>query len=85
MNTIRHRYETLRRGALGDVIPSESRSGLVILLRSGLTRWARSLTNQFTKQCESTKDRIQNPQLNSELVSMLAGLILSDKREKYHE
>jgi hypothetical protein len=36
-------YETLRRAALGDVLPPEARSGLMLFLRRGMWGWARAL------------------------------------------
>ena len=36
-------YETLRRAALGDVLPPEARPGLMLFLRRGMWGWARAL------------------------------------------
>ena len=36
-------YETLRRGALGEPIPAETRWGLGLFLRRGLWGWAQAL------------------------------------------
>ena len=36
-------YETLRMAALGDALPPEARSGLVLFLRRGMWGWARML------------------------------------------
>jgi hypothetical protein len=36
-------YETLRRAALGEVLPPEARSGLMLFLRRGMWGWARAL------------------------------------------
>jgi len=33
-------YETLRSAALGQALPPEARSGLIVLLRQGMWRWA---------------------------------------------
>lgn len=38
-------YETLRRAALGEVLPVEARSGLTLFLRSGMWAWARALAS----------------------------------------
>jgi hypothetical protein len=37
-------YERLRKAALGDPLPPEARSGLVIFLRRGMLGWAQSLS-----------------------------------------
>lgn len=36
-------YETLRRCAVGDALPPEARSGLMVFLRLGMWGWARAL------------------------------------------
>jgi hypothetical protein len=36
-------YETLRRAALGHVLPPEARSGLMLFLRRGMWGWARAM------------------------------------------
>jgi hypothetical protein len=36
-------YEALRRAALGEVLPPEARSGLVLFLRRGMWGWAQAL------------------------------------------
>jgi hypothetical protein len=38
------RYETLRSAMLGEALPPDARSGLVIFLRHGMWEWARTLT-----------------------------------------
>ena len=37
------RYETLRRAVLGEALPPEARSGLLLFLRRGMWGWARAL------------------------------------------
>jgi hypothetical protein len=37
-------YETLRRAALGDALPLEARTGLMLFLRRGMWGWARAST-----------------------------------------
>lgn len=36
-------YETLRRAVLGDALPPEARSGLLLFLRRGMCGWARAV------------------------------------------
>src|SRR5262249_55789107 len=44
------RYETLRRAALGEAVPPEDRSGLVLLLRRGIWGWAQALIVDTPRQ-----------------------------------
>jgi hypothetical protein len=37
-------YETLRMAALGEAIPPQARSGLMLFLRRGMWAWARTLS-----------------------------------------
>jgi hypothetical protein len=37
-------YETLRSAMLGEALPPEARSGLIVFLRHGMWEWARTLT-----------------------------------------
>jgi hypothetical protein len=41
--TIVTQYETLRSAMLGEVLPPDARSGLIVLLRYGMWEWARTL------------------------------------------
>jgi hypothetical protein len=41
---VTERYETLRAAALGERLPLEARSGLVVLLRRGMWAWARTVS-----------------------------------------
>ena len=43
-------YETLRRAALGEVLPPEARSGLTLLLRRGMWGWARAMATARAPQ-----------------------------------
>ena len=42
-------YETLRRAALGDTLPSEARTGLMLFLRQGMWGWARAIAPGSTQ------------------------------------
>jgi hypothetical protein len=37
-------YETLRSAMLGEALPPDARSGLIVFLRHGMWEWARTLT-----------------------------------------
>jgi hypothetical protein len=41
-------YETLRRAALGHVLPLEARCGLMLFLRRGMWGWARAMVLSST-------------------------------------
>lgn len=41
--TVAARYEMLRLAALGEALPLEARSGLMLFLRRGMWGWARAL------------------------------------------
>jgi hypothetical protein len=43
-------YETLRRAALGEVLPPEARSGLTLFLRRGMWAWARAIATARAPQ-----------------------------------
>lgn len=43
-------YETLRRAALGDALPSEARAGLLLFLRRGMHGWARTVATMNEPQ-----------------------------------
>jgi hypothetical protein len=42
-STLIAQYETLRMATLGDALPPEARSGLMLFLRRGMWGWARRL------------------------------------------
>ncbi len=43
-STIVSQYETLRSAMLGEALPPDARSGLIVFLRRGMWEWARTLT-----------------------------------------
>jgi hypothetical protein len=42
-STVAAQYETLRMAALGEALPPEARSGLMLFLRRGMWGWAQAL------------------------------------------
>ncbi len=48
--TVASRYETLRRAALGEALPPQARSGLILFLRRGMWGWTRLLTSASARQ-----------------------------------
>lgn len=49
-STVSARYETLRMAALGEALPVEARSGLILFLRRGMWAWARSLAAPIARE-----------------------------------
>jgi hypothetical protein len=43
-STIVAQYEALRSAMLGEALPPDARSGLIVFLRHGMWEWARTLT-----------------------------------------
>jgi hypothetical protein len=49
-STLVAQYETLRMAGLGEALPLEARSGLMLFLRRGMWSWARSLAGESARQ-----------------------------------
>ena len=49
-STLVAQYETLRMAVLGEALPLEARSGLMLFLRRGMWSWARSLAAESARQ-----------------------------------
>lgn len=49
-STVAAQYETLRMAALGEALPSEARSGLMLFLRRGMWGWARTLATASARE-----------------------------------
>jgi hypothetical protein len=45
-STVAAKYETLRMAALGEALPPDARSGLMLFLCRGMWGWARTLATQ---------------------------------------
>jgi hypothetical protein len=58
-SAIATQYETLRRAALGEALPPEARSGLMLFLRRGMWGWARVLA-----AARITEQPIRSPSWN---------------------
>ena len=43
-------YEALRSAALGDALPPEARTGLLLFLRGGMCGWARAVATMCAPQ-----------------------------------
>jgi hypothetical protein len=49
-STLVAQYETLRMAVLGEALPLEARSGLMLFLRRGMWSWARSSSGESVRQ-----------------------------------
>lgn len=49
-STVTAKYETLRMAALGEALPPEARSGLLLFLCRGMWGWARTLAAQSVRE-----------------------------------
>ncbi len=83
-STVAARYETLRRAALGEALPPEARSGLMLFLSRGMWGWARTQTAPSVRE-ESTpapSPSLVVPHERKAFIHVLAGLaiITPDRR-----
>ena len=80
------RYESLRRAALGDPVPPESRSGLVVLLRRGLWGWARVLPTLPPPQAShsSVSSSPTAPHSRRAAIELLATMAESNPTRRAH-
>jgi len=76
-------YETLRRAALGDVLPPEARAGLTLFLRRGMWGWARAIgTRSAVPQPPGARPaHWQPPEADRPLIQLLAALALQANHE----
>lgn len=73
------RYEKLRSAMLGEALPPDARSGLVVFLHRGMWGWARALSVEPAR-LEPTQSRSSAPaQFNDRraIVCLLAGMAMA--------
>jgi len=72
------RYEALRRAALGEPVPPEARSGLLLFLRRGMWAWARTLTptTAARQPARPSLPRRKDPHPQMALVRLFAAMAL---------
>ncbi|MGH9460805.1 MAG: hypothetical protein ACRD1X_06280 [Vicinamibacteria bacterium] len=72
-------YETLRLAALGELLPPEARSGLVLFLRRGMWGWARALAAANTPQqpARSPSSNSTSPTKNRTVIQVFAAMALN--------
>jgi hypothetical protein len=75
-------YETLRRVALGELLPPEARSGLSLFLRQGLWGWARvqAVASEGEQPTGSPSSGSTAPHPNKAVVQVFAALALNGNR-----
>jgi hypothetical protein len=72
-------YEALRGAVLGDVLPPESRTGLLLFLRRGMCGWARAVATMCAPQ-RPTGSRPPNstiPEEQRAIVHILAAMVIN--------
>ena len=72
-------YETLRMAALGEALPPEARSGLMLFLRRGMWGWARALAaaNPQAQPIRSPSASSTTPQPSSAVVQLFAAMVMN--------
>ena len=73
------RYERLRSAMLGEALPPDARSGLIVFLRRGMWGWARALSVEPVK-LEPIPSRSSAPEHLCErraIVCLLAGMVMA--------
>jgi hypothetical protein len=72
-------YEALRRAALGDALPPEARTGLLLFLGRGMCGWARALATMRAPQrptgCRSPSWAI--PEEHRAVVHIFAAMVIN--------
>ena len=72
-------YEALRGAVLGDALPPEARTGLLLFLRRGMCAWARAVANMCAPQ-RPTGSRRPNwriPEEHRAVVHILAAMVIN--------
>ena len=72
-------YEALRGAVLGEALPPEARTGLLLFLRSGMCGWARAVATMCAPQ-RPTGSRPPNwtiPEEHRAVVHILAAMVIN--------
>ena len=71
-------YEALRGAALGDALPPEARTGLLLFLRGGMWGWARALATIGAPQRPSPRPPNWTiPEEHRAVVYILAAMVIN--------
>jgi len=78
-STVAARYESLRMAALGEALPPEARSGLMLFLRRGMWGWARALaaTSAPARPIRTSLSSSTTPQPSSAVVQLFAAMVMN--------
>ena len=73
------RYERLRSAMLGEALPPDARSGLIVFLRRGMWRWARMLVPEPARLelIPSRSSMPAEPIERRAVVGLLAGMAVA--------
>jgi hypothetical protein len=81
-------YEALRSAVLGEALPPEARTGLLLFLRRGMCGWARAVAAMCAAQ-RPTGSRPPNltiPEEHRAVVHILAAMVINaNHTEQHHE
>ena len=72
-------YETLRRAALGDALPCDARTGLLLFLHRGMYGWARAVATMHAPQ-QATGSRPSNwkaPEEHRTVIHIFAAMAIN--------
>jgi hypothetical protein len=72
-------YEALRGAVLGEALPPEARTGLLLFLRGGMCGWARAVATMRAPQ-RPTGSRLPNwtiPEEHRAVVHILAAMVIN--------
>jgi hypothetical protein len=74
-------YETLRRAALGGVLPPEARSGLIVFLWRGFWGWTRAVAGASARPAPipAASSRPTEPGKQSAIVHLFAAMAIQAK------
>jgi hypothetical protein len=77
--TVAAKYETLRMAALGEALPPEARSGLMLFLCRGMWGWARTLASQSVREepAPATSPSLTTPCEREAVIRVLAAMAIN--------
>lgn len=71
------RYESLRSAMLGEALPPDARSGLVVFLHRGMWGWARALSVEPVRLEPIPSRSLAPPSDRRAIVCLLAGMAMA--------